>query len=475
MNKYLAIFFKRFKMKNLLFSLTLLILVNLAPSLSFAANLDRGDVNGDGKINILDVVMVMQHVLDLHTLNADQISAADVTGEGDINVLDVTRIMKFSLGLTDNLGGEFRLGSEVLMDKMRYLVRNKKVGLVTNQSGVNSLGISTIDLLHEAEDIELVALYGPEHGIDGTAKAGEYVESYIHPELGIPVYSLYGATRMPTEDMLEDIDILLYDIQDIGARSYTYISTLNYCMQAAAKYNLPVVVLDRPNPLGGVIVDGPMMEERFLSFVGVDILPMAHGMTVGELGRYFNRNINANLTVVPMEGYERQMIFQDTGLAWVRTSPMIPDISSVFGYLATGQGENTGVFQADQFKWIGGKGLNEIQYAALLNSAGLGGIEFIPERRGDAGGVRLKIVDYHSFNPARTGIYALTYAFSLGNFNIPKSNGTIVMFDKIMGTAKMGEYLEQGLTPQEIEQLFAPGIENFKKTRQDYLLPQYGP
>ncbi len=418
--------------------------------------------------------MVMQHVLNLHTLTTEQLSAADVSGEGDINVLDVTRIMKFSLGLIDSFGEEFRLGSEVLMDNMRYLVRNKKVGLVTNQSGVNSRGVSTIDLLHEAEDIELVALYGPEHGIDGTAKAGEYVESYIHPELGIPVYSLYGATRMPTEDMLEGIDILLYDIQDIGGRSYTYISTLNYCMQAAAKNDLPVVVLDRPNPLGGVIVDGPMMEERFLSFVGVDILPMAHGMTVGELARYFNRKINANLTVVPMEGYDRQMIFQDTGLPWVRTSPMIPDISSVFGYMATGMGENTGVFQADQFKWIGGKGLNEVQYAALLNSAGLDGVEFIPERRGGAGGVRLKIVDYHSFNPARTGIYALTYAFSLGDFNIPKSNGTIVMFDKIMGTAKMGEYLGQGLTPQEIEQLFAPGIENFKKTRQAYLLPQYG-
>ena len=462
-------------MKNLTFALTFLFLVNLAPSLSFAANLAKGDVNGDGNTNILDVVMVMQHVLNLRTLTTEQLSAADVTGEGDINVVDVTRIMRFSLGLIDNFDGKFRLGSEVLMDKMRHMVRNKKVGLVTNQSGVNSRGISTIDLLHEAEDIELVALYGPEHGIDGTAKAGEYVESYIHPELGIPVYSLYGATRMPTEDMLKGIDILLYDIQDIGARSYTYISTLNYCMQAAAKYNLPVVVLDRPNPLGGVIVDGPMMEERFVSFVGVDILPMAHGMTVGELGRYFNRKINANLTVVPMEGYDRQMIFQDTGLAWVRTSPNIPDISSVFGYMATGLGENTGVFQADQFKWIGGKGLNEVQYAALLNNAGLDGIEFIPERRGDAGGVRLKIVDYHSFNPARTGIYALTYAFSFGDFNIPKSNGTIVMFDKIMGTAKMGDYLKQGLAPQEIEQLIAPGIENFKKTRQVYLLLQYGP
>ena len=367
----------------------------------------------------------------------------------------------------------FKLGSEVLMEKERHLLQGKKVGLVTNQSGVNSKGESTIDILHEAEGIELAALYGPEHGIDGTARAGEYVESYIHEELGIPVYSLYGQTRMPTEEMLSGIDLLLFDIQDIGARTYTYISTLNYCMIAAQKYNLPIVVLDRPNPLGGVIVDGPVLEERFKSFVGVDILPMAHGMTVGEVARYFNRNIDAELIVVPMEGYNRAMLFQDTGLPWVRTSPNIPDLEAVFGYMVTGLGEGTGVFQADQFRWIGGRGLDAEEYAEVLNSAGLKGIEFIPEQRGEAGGVRLNITDPYSFNPARTGIYALTYAFSLGDFKVPKSNDTIVMFDKIMGTDKMGRYLEEGLSPQEIEERFAPAIRDFKAARQQYLLPQY--
>ncbi len=370
---------------------------------------------------------------------------------------------------------DFKLGNEVLMEKEFQLVNGKNVGLVTNQSGVNSRGESTINVLWEADGVELVALYGPEHGIDGLAKAGEYVESYIHGDLGIPVYSLYGKTRMPTEEMLGGIDVLLYDIQDIGARTYTYISTLNYCMVAAQRYNLPLVVLDRPNPLGGMVVDGPVLEERFISFVGVDILPKAHGMTVGELALYFNRNIGAELIVVPMEGYERSMLYQDAGLAWVQTSPNIPDLDAVYGYMATGLGEGTGVFQADQFKWIGGKGLDPHQYAVLLNNAGLGGVEFIPEQRGTAGGVRLKIVDPHNFNPARTGLYALTYAFSLGDFMVPKSNDTIVMFDKIMGTDKMGQYLEEGLSPQEIEERFAPAIINFRKIRQEYLLPQYEP
>lgn len=369
----------------------------------------------------------------------------------------------------------FMLGNEVLFDQAGHLVEGKKIGLVTNQSGVNTAGKSTIDVLQEAENVELVALYGPEHGIDGAAAAGDYVESYTHEELGIPVYSLYGATRMPTEEMLSEIDLLLYDIQDIGARTYTYISTLNYCMKAAEKYNLPIVVLDRPNPLGGMVVDGPVLEERFISFVGVDILPMAHGMTVGEIAQYFNRNITAELVVVPMQGYDRTMLFEDLGLSWVQTSPNIPDLEAVYGYMVTGLGEGTGVFQAEQFRWIGGKGLNAENYAAKLNSAGLDGIEFIPEERGEAGGVRLNITDPHIFNPARAGIYALTYAFNFGEFNIPKSNGTIVMFDKIMGTDKMGEYLGQGLTPQEIEERFAPAIRDFKEKRQEYLLPAYDP
>ncbi len=369
---------------------------------------------------------------------------------------------------------DFKLGNELLMTKYHHLIDGKKVGLVTNQSGVNSQGQSTIDVLAADSSIQLTALYGPEHGIDGKAQAGAYVQSYTHPELGIPVYSLYGATREPSAEMLQNVDVLVFDIQDIGARSYTYMSTLNYCMKAAQKNNKTVVVLDRPNPVGGEIVDGPMMEDPYITFVGVDNLPMAHGMTAGELARFFNRKIGAKLEVVPMEGYTRSMIYHDTGLEWMQTSPNIPDLDSVFGYMATGLGEGTGIGQADKFKWIGGKDLDAQKFADLLNNAGLPGVSFVAETINDRGGVRLNITDYHTFNPAKTGIYALTYAYSLTNFTVPKSGATVVMFDKIMGTNKIGQYLEQGISPQEIEAKYAGALNKFKAERKQYLMYENG-
>ncbi|MGE5370641.1 MAG: exo-beta-N-acetylmuramidase NamZ domain-containing protein [Solirubrobacterales bacterium] len=363
-----------------------------------------------------------------------------------------------------------KLGNEVLLEKDHSLIEGKRVGLVTNQTGVNSQGTSVIDVLAADPSIKLAALYGPEHGIDGKAVAGKSVASYTHSKLKIPVYSLYGATRTPTPAMLKGIDVLVFDVQDIGARSYTFMSTLNYCMAAAKRDGKPIIVLDRPNPVGGLIVDGPVMEDRFISFVGVDNLPMAHGMTAGELARFFNRKIGANLTVVPMEGYSRSMLLQDTGLPWVPTSPRIPDTTSLFGYMATGLGENTGIGQQDNFKWIGGKGVDSVRYAALLNQSGLAGVIFVAEKRGSAGGVRLKITDYHAFNPARTGIYALTYAHQLSRFKVPKSGKTINMFDKIMGTDKIGQYLEAGLGPAEIEVRYAQALNRFRTERKQYLL-----
>ncbi len=366
---------------------------------------------------------------------------------------------------------EFKLGNEMLLERYLYLLEGKRVGLITNQSGVNSKGQSLIDILAAQKSFTLTALYAPEHGIDGQAKAGEYVESTVHPALGIPVCSLYGATRKPTAAMLSNVDVLLFDLQDIGARSYTYISTMNYAMQAAKENGKLFIVLDRPNPLGGKIVDGPVLEDGYQTFVGVDILPMTHGMTIGELALYFNRKIGANLKVIPMQGYTRSMFFQDTGLKWVQTSPNIPDLEAVFGYAATGLGEGTGIYQSDKFRWIGGKNINAETFANLLNKADLPGVKFIPEYKGSAGGVRLQITDYHTFNPARTGIYALAYARQLSNFTVPKSTSTnMVMFDKIMGSNKMGQWLEQKLTPWSIVSKYTPELNKFKAERQKYLI-----
>ncbi len=369
-----------------------------------------------------------------------------------------------------------KLGNEVLLENYYHLIEGKRVGLITNQTGVDSRGMHFIDKLLETRGAKLIALYTPEHGLDGIVKAGAWVNSYLHDQYDIPVYSLYGKTRMPTKEMLLDIEVLLFDIQDIGARTYTYMSTLQYCLIAAEKYNKPIIVLDRPNPLGGLIVDGPLLEDNLKSFMGVDNLPMAHGMTAGELAFFYNRKIGADLTVIAMDGYHRAMSFNDTGLPFVQTSPNIPDITSLYGYMATGLGEGTGVFQRDQFRWIGGKGLDSVQYAKLLNEAELPGVYFVPEERDTAGGVRLEIYDFHTFNPAKSGIYALAYAFLLGDFHIPRSTpDNIVMFDKIMGTDKIGNYLGQGFTPQQIEGSYAPELQRFREEREQYLIPLYDP
>lgn len=390
-----------------------------------------------------------------------------------IGSFSISLVLLFSLVLSAGANEDFKLGDERLLTEYAYLVEGKKVGLVTNQSGVDKEGVSTIDKLKNAPNVYLTALYGPEHGIDGNASAGEYISSYTHESLGIPVYSLYGETRKPTSAMLSNIDVLIFDVQDVGSRTYTYMSTLNYCMIAAKENNKTLIILDRPNPVGGVIVDGPVLEEGFKTFVGVDNLPMAHGMTAGELAKFFNRKIGADIKIVPMSGYTREMIFQDTGLDWVATSPNIPDINSVFGYMATGIGEGTGIGQGDKFKWIGGGGIDGQKFAELLNSAGLPGVSYVPETIGTKEGVRLNITDYHTFNPAKSGFYALAYARILSQFEVPKSGSTIAMFDKIMGTDKIGQYLERNLTPQQIEANYQEGLEAFKKERENYLIYGY--
>jgi len=365
---------------------------------------------------------------------------------------------------------KIKLGNEVLFERYGSLLKGKRIGLITNQTGLNSRFESTAELLANNNQTMLVALFTPEHGLDGKAKAGEYVESYLHDQFKIPVYSLYGPTRKPAPNMLENLDLLLFDIQDIGARSYTYISTLNYCMQAAKENGKTIIVLDRPNPLGGLTVDGPVSEEDFLSFVGVDILPMAHGMTVGELARYFNRHIGVKLIVVPMDGYTRDMMFPDTGLHWIPTSPMIPDFLSALGYMATGLGEGTGIRQDDYFKWVGGKNINSKVFAQDLNRIGLPGVHFIPQTKGELGGVQLNITNIRTFQPAYTGLCILSCAHKLISYPVPKSDKELTMFDKIMGTALIGNLIENDASYQDLQNAYQESLENFKKERIKYLI-----
>ncbi|MGL5439038.1 MAG: DUF1343 domain-containing protein [Filifactoraceae bacterium] len=363
------------------------------------------------------------------------------------------------------------LGNERIFTDHSYLIDGKKVGLITNQTGVNSKLEKTSEKLISYKKSKLVAFYSPEHGLDGTATAGKYISSYTDAKTGLPVYSLYGSTREPSSQMLEGIDVLLFDMQDIGSRTYTYISTLNYAMKAAAKNGIPIVVLDRPNPLGGTIVDGYVAKDKYLTFVGVDNLPIQHGMTVGELAKFFNRKINATLEVVPMSNYNRSMIWQDTGLPFIQTSPNIPNITSAFAYIATGMGDGTGFSQGDKFTWAGMDGLDSQILAEKMNEHNLSGVNFTPETKGSKGGVRLNITNYKTFNPTKTCIYLLTTANSIKPLTIPVENkGVIPMFEKHFGTNSFGLALKSGKTAEQVINDYTPELDIFKLERVKYLI-----
>src|SRR4030066_2408080 len=232
-------------------------------------------------------------------------------------------------------------GIEVLKESNFKILEGKRVGLITNPTGVDSKLKSTIDILYEPTNVHLVALFGPEHGVRGDYAAGDIVETYTDPQTNLPVFSLYGRTRKPTAEMLKGIDVLVYDIQDIGCRSYTYISTMGLIMEAASENNIEVVVLDRPNPLGGNRVEGGLVQGVYFFFVSIFWIPYVYGLTCGELAKLINEEgmlrggVKCKLTVVPIEGWNRGMYFEETGLPWVPTSPHIPHMFSPFYYVSS--------------------------------------------------------------------------------------------------------------------------------------------
>ena len=368
--------------------------------------------------------------------------------------------------------GRVVLGNERLLTEYKHLIDGKRVGLITNQTGVDAEGRPVAEKLKAYPGAQLVALYSPEHGLDGKQKAGAYVASYFDKNMNLPVYSLYGRTRKPSKEMLKGIDVLLYDMQDIGSRTYTYISTLQNAMVAAKENGIPIVVLDRPNPLGGEIVEGFLRETRFKSFVGIDKMPMAHGMTAGELGQFFNREIGADLTVVPLKNWRRDMVWQDTGLPFAQTSPNIPNLSSAFLYMATGSGEETGIGQDEKFHWVGGKNMNSAEYARRLNAKNLPGVRFVAAPKGSRGGVRVEVTDPHSFNPARTGIYTLAVANQMRPINVPTLKKPYSMFYLIQGSETIAEMFRARKSPEEIVAAYQSDVEAFRAERAPYLLYQ---
>lgn len=280
-----------------------------------------------------------------------------------------------------------KTGIEMLKESNFKLLKGKRVGLITNPTGVDNQLRSTIDILYRAPNVQLVALYGPEHGVRGDVHAGDKVSDFKDPNTGVPVYSLYGSTRKPTKEMLEGVEMLVYDIQDIGCRSYTYISTLYLAMQAAAENNIDFVVLDRPNPLGGLKVEGNVVEEGFISFVSQLKIPYLYGLTCGELAEMINGEgmitQPCKLTVVKMKKWRRKMHFGDTGLPWVPTSPHIPFAHSAYFYPVSGiLGElgylSIGVGYTLPFEMFAAEWIDAEQFAGALNAKRLPGITFRP-------------------------------------------------------------------------------------------------
>ena len=230
------------------------------------------------------------------------------------------------VGQTQNKN-EFRFGADQLLSENFHLIKNKKLGIVTNHTAVLSNGVHLVDTLNSIKDTKIVALFGPEHGIRGDNSAGETISHGVDSKTGIPVYSLYGKDRKPTKEMLKDVDVLIFDIQDVGARFYTYISTLFYTVQAAAENNIPLIVLDRPNPISGIYVDGPIRKPELSSFVGIAPLPIAHGMTIGELAKYFagekliGENLIVDLKVIKMKNWDRNLFYDSFVSEWIKPSP----------------------------------------------------------------------------------------------------------------------------------------------------------
>ncbi|MFJ7307868.1 exo-beta-N-acetylmuramidase NamZ family protein [Peribacillus frigoritolerans] len=374
-------------------------------------------------------------------------------------------------------------GIEVLLKDEKNVLSGKKVGLITNPTGIDSKLTSIVDLLHDDPDINLTALFGPEHGVRGDAQAGASVEYYIDEKTGLPVYSLYGKTKKPTPEMLKDVEVLVFDIQDVGTRYYTYIYTMAYAMEAAKENDIPFIVLDRPNPLGGESVDGPVLEPEFSSFVGLYPIPLKHGMTVGELATFFNKEfkIGADLKVIKMKGWKRDMDYDDTGLPFVLPSPNMPTVSTTFVYPATGLIEGTNVSEGrgttKPFELIGAPYINSDELAGKLNGLRLPGVKFraasfTPTFSKHAGklshGVEVYITDREEFKAVPTGLHIIKTIQDLypGDFEFLAANN----FNLLIGNGWVMSRIKDGSSVNEILKEYQVKQDAFKKVRKNYLL-----
>jgi uncharacterized protein YbbC (DUF1343 family) len=391
-----------------------------------------------------------------------------------------------------------KTGIEVLRDRGFEGLVGKKVGLVTNPSGVDRYLVSTIDILYNAPGVELTALYGPEHGVRGDMYAGDHVKDSKDEATGLPVHSIYGATRKPTPEMLEGIDVMVYDIQDVGVRSYTYISSLGLVMEACGELGIEVMVLDRPNPLGGNKIEGCYVEPGFFSFVSQYEIPYVYGLTVGELAVMINEEgmnrgqkgnqepARCKLTVVPMEGWTRDMVYEDTGLPWVLPSPNIPYKDTPMYYAASGVcGElygfmNVGIGYTLPFQVFGATWLDPVRLKERLESYGLHGVSFRtiwfkPFSGSQKGqlvkGLQYFFTDYEKARITETQFYVMQAVAELypdkKAFEIISGYG---LFDKVCGTDYVRTEFKKQYNVTDILDYWRKDEEDFRELPQRYYI-----
>lgn len=382
-------------------------------------------------------------------------------------------------------------GIEVLKNSNFKILEGKRVGLITNPTGVDNQLKSTIDILHEAPNVNLVALFGPEHGVRGDVHAGDHVDNSSDPTTGLPVGSLYGKTRKATPDMLKGIDVLVYDIQDIGCRSFTYISTMGLAMEAAAENNIEFVVLDRPNPLGGLKVEGNLAEDGYISFVSQFKIPYLYGLTCGELAQMLNEeNMLAKqckLTVVKMKGWKRKMDYTQTGLQWIPSSPHIPHAHSAFFYPVSGiVGElgylSIGVGYTIPFQMFAADWIKAEEFASALNNLHLLGVHFRPMHLKPfysvgAGtqmqGVQVHLTDYQKANLSEIQFYVMQVIAQLYPDKAVFANANekrFDMFDKVSGSNQIRLLFAKNNRFEDIQAYWNKDVEAFKKLSKKYYL-----
>jgi uncharacterized protein YbbC (DUF1343 family) len=376
---------------------------------------------------------------------------------------------------------QVQLGIDVLASDNFRLLEGRRVGLITNQTGVNSRGTRTREILRKASNVKLVALYTPEHGLDGVEKAGKYVSSRRDPVTGVTAHSLYGPTRKPSAAMLNGVDTLVYDMQDIGCRSYTYISTMIRCMEAAGERGLSFVVLDRPNPLGGVRVEGPGIESDWISFVGQIPTPYVHGMTSGEIARMANARgwagSKCKLEVVPLRGWRREMTWRDTGLRWVRTSPNIPYADSPAYYVATGilgslGGVDIGIGTGEPFQRAAAPWMDANLLTKFMQGLQARGMKFAPFASEDAKGVRIQIDPRSAQNLTALNLYLIAEFNKRTNRSLfaRTDKSEMDIFYKVCGSTAIRRELERGTSPARIAGSWEGGVGRFRRERGPYLL-----